>query len=225
KDGVANLKDLAWGTYTVKETKAPIGYSLNNEIQTVKIDAQDAAKMQLVNLKDAKILGQILITKTNENGTVKLQGAEFTVTGPNGYKEVVTTGANGIASLSNLEWGTYYVKEIKAPQGYNINNTIYSVNINAQDALKVQAVKVKDSRIEQVSTTHNTTTSNNNKTTGNTSNTNKTTGNTSNTTSNSSSQGLSPKTGDASELPIYGLLAIAIVGLVVNTRRKKKLAK
>ena len=31
KEGVANLNNLSWGTYTVRETKAPIGYELSSK--------------------------------------------------------------------------------------------------------------------------------------------------------------------------------------------------
>ena len=63
-----------------------------------------------------KILGNLVITKTNEEGNV-LSGAEFMVTGPNGFKKEVTTDSKGIVSLDNIEWGTYKVQEIKAPEG------------------------------------------------------------------------------------------------------------
>ncbi|MGL5417338.1 MAG: SpaA isopeptide-forming pilin-related protein, partial [Clostridium sp.] len=144
KDGVASLNNLAWGTYSVKETKAPVGYNLNSQVQKVIIDANDTAKVQAVNVGDTQILGQISITKTNENGTEKLQGAEFTVTGPNGFSKVVTTGKNGVASLDNLAWGTYTVKETKAPVGYNINPEVQTVTIDANNVAKVQNVTQKD---------------------------------------------------------------------------------
>ncbi|MGL4742132.1 MAG: MSCRAMM family protein, partial [Sarcina sp.] len=144
KDGVANLDNLAWGTYTVKETKAPIGYSLNNEVKTITIDAQDTAKAQDITVNDNQILGEISITKTNENGTKKLQGAEFTVTGPNGFNKVVTTNKDGVANLDNLAWGTYTVKETKAPIGYNLNPEVQTVEVTAASVGKVQSITEKD---------------------------------------------------------------------------------
>ena len=36
---------------------------------------------------------------------MKLEGAEFTVSGPNGFKEVVTTNKNGVASLAEFTMG------------------------------------------------------------------------------------------------------------------------
>ncbi|MGL4741535.1 MAG: MSCRAMM family protein, partial [Sarcina sp.] len=235
KDGVANLKDLAWGTYNVQETKAPVGYAINNEVQTVNIDANDAAQVQAVTLedgvatgtlviektditnekevagakiqiqgtsisgekidktfvsgttptkftlpagtytytevdapvgyqinktvghftiseqgqivkadvKDARVLGSMQIVKTGLNNS-RLQGAEFTVTGPNGFDKVVTTNKDGVANLNNLAWGTYSVKETKAPAGYNLNTEVQTVNIDANDAAKLQTVSVND---------------------------------------------------------------------------------
>lgn len=38
--GALKVTDLAWGTYTLKETKAPTGYELSTETKTVVIDAK-----------------------------------------------------------------------------------------------------------------------------------------------------------------------------------------
>ncbi|MGL5414661.1 MAG: SpaA isopeptide-forming pilin-related protein, partial [Clostridium sp.] len=143
KDGVANLNNLAWGTYTIKETKAPIGYTLNSTPQTVQVTKDTVGQVQVSTFKDTQILGQLQIVKTNEKGN-KLAGAEFTVTGPNGFNKVVTTDNNGVASLANLAWGTYNIKETKAPQGYDIQNNIKPVVINAENAQTVQVSNVVD---------------------------------------------------------------------------------
>ncbi|WP_438566154.1 MSCRAMM family protein, partial [Clostridium sp.] len=146
-NGVASLNNLAWGTYTIKETKAPVGYTLNSQAQTVTIDASNAAKVQNVNVVDGQVTGKLQIVKTNEAGTEKLQGATFTVTGPNGFSKTVTTGSNGEANLDNLAWGTYTITETSAPAGYNLDKTPQTVNITGQSASKVQVATFKDSQV------------------------------------------------------------------------------
>ncbi|WP_436513253.1 MSCRAMM family protein [Clostridium thermobutyricum] len=146
KDGVANLNNLSWGTYTIKETKAPIGYELSEKQQTVTIDANNVSNVQNLTFSDKKILGNLVITKTDEEGNV-LSGAEFMVTGPNGFKKEITTDSKGIASLDNIEWGTYKVQEIKAPEGYNLNSVAQTVEVSKFTVGQPQKLIFKDKKI------------------------------------------------------------------------------
>lgn len=64
--------------------------------------------------------GVFTVTKTGPGGE-KLAGAEFSLTPVGGGKaRIVTTDANGLAKWQNLYTGTYYLKETKAPAGYQI---------------------------------------------------------------------------------------------------------
>ena len=144
KEGVANLNNLSWGTYTITETKAPIGYELSGKQQTITINADNVSNVQNLTFSDKKILGSLVITKTDEEGNV-LSGAEFMVTGPNGFKKEVTTDSKGIASLDNIEWGTYNVQEIKAPEGYNLNSIAQTVEISKFTVGQPQRLIFKDS--------------------------------------------------------------------------------
>ena len=146
KAGVATLNNIPWGTYTVRETKAPIGYELSGKEQTITINADNVSNVQNLTFSDKKILGSLVITKTDEEGNV-LSGAEFIVTGPNGFKKEVTTDSKGIASLNNIEWGTYKVQEIKAPEGYNLNSLAQKVEVSKFTVGKPQKLIFKDTKI------------------------------------------------------------------------------
>ncbi|WP_278320277.1 MSCRAMM family protein, partial [Clostridium thermobutyricum] len=139
KDGVASLENLQWGTYKVQETKAPEGYNLNNEVQTVQVTNASVGQIQYLTFNDTQVLGKLNITKTGKNG-VKLEGAEFDVTGSNGFNKIVTTNKDGVASLDNLQWGTYTIKETKAPQGYKLNENTQSIVINSTDVSNIQNI-------------------------------------------------------------------------------------
>ena len=69
--------------------------------------------------------------------TKKLDGATFTLT--MGDKTYTATTANGgKASFTGLKKGTYTLKETAAPNGYNLNNTEYTVTIGADGAITSQ---------------------------------------------------------------------------------------
>lgn len=64
------------------------------------------------------------ITKQDEESGVKLSGAVYGIYSDSGCTNLVdkiTTGADGKAKSKALVAGTYYVKEITAPNGYNIH--------------------------------------------------------------------------------------------------------
>jgi len=76
-------------------------------------------------------LGNLKITKTNiENDLI--DGAKFKLTSVSysGYEEVLTI-SNGKLLVKNIPAGTYKLQEVSAPDGYLIDNQIYSVEINA----------------------------------------------------------------------------------------------
>lgn len=84
--------------------------------------------------QNTQILGAIRVTKTGTGTNNKLSGAEFTLYKYNAvnskyevYKDkdnrdyVVTTDTTGTAIFKDLPYGTYMVKETKAPKGYVLN--------------------------------------------------------------------------------------------------------
>ena len=74
---------------------------------------------------------QLAFLKTGEGDDAQgLAGAQFGI-----YKDadctqlidVVTTNENGYAVSANVEFGTYYVKELVAPTGYSLNDKVYAI--------------------------------------------------------------------------------------------------
>ena len=63
------------------------------------------------------------------SGDQPLAGAVFDVVNEDGFAAKITSGANGIASISGLEPGTYYVREVVAPEGYEIDPSQYTVSV------------------------------------------------------------------------------------------------
>lgn len=90
------------------------------------------AEPQTVTYIYKKLLGSITINKVDENGE-PLAGAEFTLTGPNGYAETKSSLSDGEIVFDELEWGTYTLKETKAPYEYRLLNKSFDIEINAEN--------------------------------------------------------------------------------------------
>lgn len=74
------------------------------------------------------------------NSSYSLQGAVYGVYGSKvnansdtNRLHTLTTNASGIATLDNIDIGTYWVREITAPTGFKLNTTPYSVTVSASN--------------------------------------------------------------------------------------------
>ena len=163
-------KYLPYGSYTIKETKAPEGYLLD-EIRGAKtsLDFTISEEGQVITkywsasntedtMYDAAPRGKVKIQKNNADvhsddkastasGNASFKGAEYTIYNksksyvwvdtnhngtyeanekfqPNAAISVLTIGDDGKAETPDkyLPYGTYEIRETKAPEGYLIND-------------------------------------------------------------------------------------------------------
>lgn len=126
--GMFQTTALASGTYTVRETKAPAGYILNETAQRVQIEAGKSASVTFENQSQASLT----IRKVSATTGDPLPGASFEVRAIDGsIYRTVTTDATGLAFVPGLTEGAYSIKEIKAPEGYVINGDHVDINVVA----------------------------------------------------------------------------------------------
>lgn len=149
--GIIQLQNLSSGIHKIQETAVMDGYQLNPNVFTFTVNTDGSITMDDLNGKDAdydtstktltvkdKVNNYSLkIIKTNGNPDYKLKGAKFGLYKDQQCQELALsvdsireTNENGELTFIGLENGvTYYLKEIYAPPGYIINDTIYSIKV------------------------------------------------------------------------------------------------
>lgn len=138
----------------VTETKAPNGFAIDTKPQTVTTIAGKVVQLTFANAPYGKIIIEKRDSKTNE----LLPGAEFRVTtaagcevGQNGVigdtnltsNGIFTTGADGKITITNVRPGSYVITEIKAPDGYLIDDPTRTITVTSGDT---QTIVFKDTK-------------------------------------------------------------------------------
>ena len=112
--GIYEMKELLYGKYLVRETKAPEGFVLDKGIYSV-FNEKDETTYKVENKAGVGFIneamkGNLKIKKTSSDG--KVEGFTFRVTGVNGYDSTFTTDKNGEISVDGLRIGEYTVSEV-----------------------------------------------------------------------------------------------------------------
>ena len=159
-NGVAEFTGLEAGKYSIIEKTAPKGYGRYDGTVTVEIKADGTATVddlpkgisfagETVTLTwtNTRDKGSISITKTD--GNQPLSGAVFGLyenkdLADNDPKTAVTNG-QGVAEFNDLSAGTYYLKEITAPNGYALDETIRPFKIGGNNDWDVETT-IKNTR-------------------------------------------------------------------------------
>lgn len=114
---------LPVGTVTVQETKAPTGYFINNEVFVRKITTSGSnEKVETYNYPEVneKVI-KFDIKKVQAGTSTPVAGAVFLHTMPDGSTKELTTNGSGEITITGLASGTHKIKEIKSPDGYQLN--------------------------------------------------------------------------------------------------------
>ena len=128
EDGSFSFENIPYGVWLVREIAAPEGYVLSDEIFTVQI-CENNAVIELGNLENKPITGELELTKKDISDGKLLPGAGFRIKDTDG--NVVAeeyTDENGLAKFT-LRYGKYTYEEFDAPEGYRIDTTPHEFEI------------------------------------------------------------------------------------------------
>ncbi|MFE7374194.1 SpaA isopeptide-forming pilin-related protein, partial [Bacillus cereus] len=125
--GFSVPQTLAPGTYKVYEIVAPEGYQKLKEPVEVTLQAGET---KTIEIKNTIQKGQIELKKIDsENGEKPLANAEFDIVKDGVVVEHIVTDKDGKAISKPLAPGKYILKETKAPEGYQLKETEFEVNV------------------------------------------------------------------------------------------------
>ena len=156
ENGEIRITGLTPGkSVVVTETRAPAGFILDTQSQTVQIKEGRTVSLTFKNQPK----GAIIIQKRDSATGLPLSGAEFRVTTAAGCEVgldgvigsstltqngIFTTDAQGEIKITNLAPGAYVLNEIKAPTGYVMDSA--STNVVIGQGGDTQTVIVKNSK-------------------------------------------------------------------------------
>ena len=102
----------------------------------IETDGQNVIK----NMINYYVKGTLEITKLVEGTNEVLANVKFNILDEErNVVETIVTDENGVATSSKLPYGTYYFKEVEAPEGYIIDNKEHKFEIIKDNEL-VQGV-------------------------------------------------------------------------------------
>ncbi|HFJ9319376.1 TPA: SpaA isopeptide-forming pilin-related protein [Bacillus tropicus] len=141
--GIAEVKDLPFGDYFVKEISAPEGYIKVDTPVKVTIDNTNVMKIVMKNTKKVENGQFKLLKKDSESGQL-LPGAKFDVIDKDGkVVETIVTDDKGEALSKQLPVGSYTLKEVEAPKGYELSSSSVSVDVEVNKVVTVDVVNKK----------------------------------------------------------------------------------
>ena len=135
--------------YTLTETTCPYGYE---QAESITFEVSKDKKTQKVVMKDQPILKNVKVIKIDTD--TKEQIKEKFVFGiykdsecKDMIQELKSNNGDGFVEFKDLRYETYYIKELKAPDGYELSSRVAKVEINDK------GIFVDDNKIEEKDST------------------------------------------------------------------------
>ena len=153
------INDIEKGDYIFREVEAPAGYMIKN-VDTKFTVTDKSVELRVVNSKTTTDKGRHDFMKIDE-AKKPLGGAMFKVMTKNkddkfepvkrdGKDYIVTSADNGKFSVEDMDYGKYYLVEIKAPEGFILLSEPVEFEIKKQSDDKTVSVVFITNKTEKI---------------------------------------------------------------------------
>ncbi len=139
--GKIRINGLTPGNYQLVETKAPLGYELD---QTpipfvIEMNQEETIELQKTN---TIIPGSVVLTKKDSKTNETLAGAEFELYDSKGIllEKNLLTDDTGKLAIEDLDPGDYQLVEVKAPTGYETDTepVLFTIKKGQKETVKLE---------------------------------------------------------------------------------------
>lgn len=150
------VNDIKKGDYIFREVEAPTGYLIKN-VDTKFTVTDKSVELRVVNSRTTTEKGRHDFMKTDESnrplgGAVfkvmtKDKDGKFSPVKKDGRDYIVTSGSNGKFAVENMDFGKYFLIEIKAPVGYVLLSEPVEFEIKKQaDDNSISVIFIKNKK-------------------------------------------------------------------------------
>ena len=146
-DGIIELNDLVYGIYKIKEVMASNGYLLNEMIYEVNID--DESKDVCFEIENELKKGKLVIRKLDSSNGRVISNVEFVIMRDNEVIYEGVTNEYGEIEIDNLPLGIYIVKEVRASDGYILNEEEIEVSLDSE-VKYIEIFNIPDTEVRMV---------------------------------------------------------------------------
>lgn len=130
-DGTVTVPNLLPKTVYVQEVDVPDHLVLDSTIHSVTVQANKTATF---NARNNWVKGKVKLRKVDADTNKQVGGATYAIYNAQGQEvERLVTKASGYVESGYLRFGNYTVKEVIAPNGYILNDTVYPITISSNE--------------------------------------------------------------------------------------------
>ena len=121
-DGIVSFENLTVGDYEIRETNAPTGWLVSTDTISAKVSA-DGQVVDAGRVNNERIRADIIAHKVDSQTHAGLAGATFALEREGQQIASATSDADGLVTFKNVEYGTYTIREERAPRVYALSET------------------------------------------------------------------------------------------------------
>lgn len=121
-DGIVSFENLTVGDYAIRETNAPTGWLVSTDTISAKVSA-DGQVVDAGRVNNERIRSDIIAHKVDSQTHAGLAGATFALEREGQQIATATSDADGLVTFKDVEYGTYTIREERAPRGYALSET------------------------------------------------------------------------------------------------------